>query len=110
MPIAAALALVAHKATIPFTIIGNSTDAAHRHHFWTWKPMVILKQTTHVFQESFPLCNFGVSADLRMTLWTTSELVRSKFADLECTHSSHASSDILSSLPDAASTEAKLSK
>ena len=99
--ISAALALVAHKATIPFTIIGGA--AAHQN-FWSWKPMVILERITSVFQGSFPLCSFGVSTDLRMTLWTTSELVRSKFADLECTHSSHASSDTLSRLPDAAST------
>ena len=102
--ISAALALVAHRATIPFTFIGNSTDAAHRHNFWTWKPMAILERITNVFQGSFPLCSFGVSADLRMTLWTTSELVRSKFADLECTHGSHAFPDSPSSMPAAVST------
>ena len=51
--------------------------------------MVILKQTTNVSETSFPLCTFGHRARLHATLWTTSEHVRSKFADLECTHSTH---------------------
>ena len=51
--------------------------------------MVILKQTTNVSETSFPLCSFGHPARLHATLWTTSEHVRSKFADLECTHSAH---------------------
>jgi len=97
--IIAALALVAHKSNVPFTIIGNGTEAAHREFVWTLKPMVILKQITSALEVSFPLCSFGVQASLRMTLWVTSELVRSKF--VECKHNTHVSSDTLPGLPDA---------
>ena len=100
--IVAALALVAHKSGVLFTIIGGGSDTAK--FVWTLKPMVILKQTTCALETLFPLCSFGVHTSLRMMIWTTSELVRSKFADLECTHSSHASSDTLPRLPEAVST------
>ena len=87
--VAAALALVGHDVGIPFTIIcQNPSDADHAV-IWSLKPMVILKQTTNVSETSFPLCSFGHRAHLHATLWTTSEHVRSKFADLECTHSTH---------------------
>ena len=100
--IVAALALVAHKSGVLFTIIGNGSDTAK--FIWSLKPMVILKQTTCVLDALFPLCSFGVHTSLCMMIWTTSELVQSKFADLGCTHSPHASSDTLPRLPEAVST------
>ncbi|KOO32466.1 opie1 pol protein, partial [Chrysochromulina tobinii] len=96
--IVAALALVARKSEVPFTIIGVRTDAV-----WTTEPMTILKRIKDMLEISFPVCSFGAQTSLLITLWTTSEPVRSKFADLECTHGMHASSTSPAGLPDAAS-------
>ena len=74
--IVAALALVAHKSSVLFTIIGSGSDTAK--FVWTLKPMVILKQTTCALDALFPLCSFGVHTSLCMMIWMTSELVRSK--------------------------------
>jgi hypothetical protein len=83
---------------VPFTIIGVSTDAV-----WKMKPMMILKQINEMLKIEFPICSFGAQASLQIVLWTTSEPVRSKFADLECTHGTHASPNPPPRLPDAAS-------
>ena len=96
--IVAALALVASKSEVPFTVIGIGTDAV-----WTMKPMLVLKRIKNVLEITFPICSFGANASLLITLWTTSELVRSKFADLECTHGTHASPISLPGFPDALS-------
>ena len=94
--IVAALALVASKSEVPFTVIGVGNDTV-----WTMRPMSILKQIKDMLEITFPICSFGGNASLQIMLWTTSEPVRSKFADLECTHGTHASLSSLPGFPDA---------
>jgi len=65
--------------------------------------MTILKRIKDMLEISFPVCSFGAQTSLLIMLWTTSEPVRSQFADLECTHEMHASSTSPPGLPDAAS-------
>ena len=91
--ITAALALVGHQAGVSVTILCLVTSDAgrlDRANIWSQKPMVILKQTVNTSETTFPLCSFGSPGHHHATLWSTSEPVRSKFADLECTQ--HAAS------------------